>query len=148
MKTFFEPPPIHWSQSVVFRLFLIVCVNLWGKHAGKACMGCLLSQPQHWCWFQCERDICNCMFPISNSPTSSYLQPLSVCTNNCVTPCRHVHYCSIKLCTTSLGAGFLFITELSPALGLTELISVEYQDPFCGVNWLEHEPDYSPPSAV
>ena len=55
---------------------------------------------------------------------------------------------SIKLYITSLGVGFLFITVLSPALGLTELISVEYKDPFCGVNWLEHDPDCSHPSAV
>jgi hypothetical protein len=46
------------------------------------------------------------------------------------------------------GQVFLFITVLSPALGLTELISIEYKDAFCGVNWLEHEPDYSPSSAV
>jgi hypothetical protein len=49
---------------------------------------------------------------------------------------------------TILGAGFLFITMQRPPVWLTELVSVDYQDPFCRVNWMEHEPDYSPPSAV
>lgn len=88
------------------------------------------------------------MYPISNSPTSSYLQPMSVCKNYCATPCIHVQYCSIKLYIISLGAGFLFITVLSPALGLAELKLVEYKDPFCGVNWLEQELDCSLPSTV
>jgi hypothetical protein len=116
--------------------------------AKLAWVPCLISQSQHWCCFHCEKDISNRMFPISSSPASSYLQPLSVCKNCCVTPCIHVQYCSIKLYISSLGAGFLFISVPSPDLGLTELISVEYKDTFCGVNWLEHEPDYLPPSAV
>jgi hypothetical protein len=116
--------------------------------AKLAWVPCLISQSQHWCCFQCGKDISNCMFPISNSPDFSYLLPLSVCKNCCVTPCIHIQYCSIKLYNISLGPGFLFISILSPDLGLTEFISVKYKDPFCGVNWLEHEPDYSPPSAV
>jgi len=39
MKTLFEFPPIHWSQSVVFRLFLIVCVNCMGEMCWQSLHG-------------------------------------------------------------------------------------------------------------
>jgi hypothetical protein len=144
----------HWAPTSTNPLITQCCVQIILNIVCKLYGGNVLAKHAWLVYFPSHSTGVNFsvkgthIFSISNSPASFYLQPLSVFKNYCVTPCICVQYCNIKLYITSLGAGFLLITVLRLAMGLTERISVKYQDPFCGLNWLEHEPDYSPPSAL